>query len=104
VTPASLLALELVDVRLPLGDLAPQLLDVRALLQVRAHRGGVGDGEHREHEDQDRRAAGEAGTSGPGTGRGDGSGSAPGPRVAPLTRAAAATGSSPGRASFGHRP
>ena len=35
--------------------------DVRALLEVGAQRRGVGDGQHREHEDQDRGAAGEPG-------------------------------------------
>ena len=59
VVPASLLALELVDAGLALRDLGLQVLDVRALLEVGPHRGGVGDRQHREDEHQDRRPAGE---------------------------------------------
>ncbi len=59
VVPAALLALELVDVRLPLRDLGLEVGDVGALLQVGPHRGGVGDREQREHQHQDQGPAGE---------------------------------------------
>ena len=63
VVPAPLLALEVVDAGLALRDLRLQVGDVGPLLEVGAHRRGVGDGEHRDHQDQDRGPPGEAGAA-----------------------------------------
>ena len=68
VVPAALLALEVVDAGRALGDLRLEVGDVGPLLEVGPQRGGVGDGEHGHHEDQDRGAAGEPGPALPGGG------------------------------------
>ena len=59
VLPAALLALQRLDVALGAGDLGAQVGDVRALLEVGPHRGGVGDHQHRQHDHQDRHPVGE---------------------------------------------
>src|SRR5690606_20589646 len=59
VVPAPLLAFELGDVGLRVGDLLLERLDVRTLVEVGAHRRGVRDSEHQDDEQQDGCAAGQ---------------------------------------------